>query len=417
MPRLPQAPVPLAASRALALHAQALAQPPKPTQSSQDAIYKIVEQLGCVQIDTLAMVARSQYLIMWSRLGQYDPADFDALIFDPDQRRCYEYWKKAACVIPLRDYRYSLPNMRQRRESPSKGWAKWMSEDNNLALAEQVKARITDEGAMRVSDFEYDGPKRGAWWDWKPAKTALEYLYDIGELMISERVNFHRVYDLTERVLPDWVDSTEPTLEESNRHRVEQAVYSLGICEPIQSEWYAYLQRTPTRAAIKSLLADGVLLEVEGEVLNGETATMVVHRDRLRDLHKALDGAIKPQHTTFLSPFDSLFWGKGRHERLWDYTHLIEMYVPEAKRIYGYYSMAILHHDRLVGRFDPKLDRKTGTLHLRALHLQPGIDPDESLVSDVAAALRDFMAFHDATTLKIGRKGHKDFRKQLLAKL
>jgi uncharacterized protein YcaQ len=233
--------------------------------------------------------------------------------------------------------------------------------------------------------------------------------------MISERVNFHRVYDLTERVLPDWVDTTEPTLEESNRHRVEQAVYSLGICEPLQSEWYAYLQRTPVRAATKTLIEDGVLVEVEGEVLNGETATMVVHRDRLPDLQQALDGALRPQHTTFLSPFDSLFWAKGRHERLWNYTHLIEMYVPEPKRVYGYFSMAILHGDRLIGRFDPKLERKTGTLILRALHLEPDIVPDEALVSEVAAALRDFMAFHAATDLKIERKGHKEFRKLLLA--
>jgi uncharacterized protein len=402
-------PVPLKASRALALYAQNLHQPASP-----HAVYPLVEQLGCVQIDTLQMVARSHYLVLWSRLGHYDPAELDTLIFDTRQRQLYEYWKKAASIIPLRDYRYSLPRMAARRQKPSQGWRNWLADADNQKLLAAVKSRIAQEGPLRVADFEYDGPRRGSWWDWKPAKNALEYLYNTGELMIANRVKFQRVYDLRERVLPDWVDQTEPTLAEANRYDVEQAVKALGICEPMQAAEYAYLGRGAARLAVEPLLAEGVFVEVTGETVSGE-ARLIVHRERLDDLQRALDGELEPCHTTFLSPFDSLFWARGRDEAFWNFRNVLEAYKRPPDRIWGYFSLPILHRDRLVGRFDPKLERKTGTLILRALHLEPGIKPDAQLVTDVAAALRDFMAFHRATDLVIEPAGHDGFREKLLA--
>ncbi len=406
--------IPLAASRALALYAQHLHRPPTGSVTA-DTIYDLVERVGWVQIDTLHMVARSHYLVLWSRLGQYDPAVFDALVYAPEQRRLFEYWKKAACIIPLQTYPYSRARMEAAQKHLRKGWSEWLKKAENQRVLEQVRERIRADGAMRGADFEYDGPKRGAWWDWKPTKSALEYLFLIGELMITNRVKFQRVYDLRERVLPDWVDQTAVTVDEANRYDVEQAVRKLGICEPLQAAQYAYMGLTTARAALKKLLADGILLEVAGELTTGDTRTLIIHRDRTADLQRALDGELKSQHTTFLSPFDSLFWARGRDEAFWNFDHKLEFYKPAADRIYGYFSMPILHHDRLVGRFDPKLDRKTGTLYLRALHLEPGIEPDEHLVTDVAAALRDFMAFHSATELVIEPRGHADFRSKLLA--
>lgn len=416
MATLPSSPIPLRASRALALHTQLLDKPPADGRADEDDIYDTVRSLGWVQIDTLHMVARSQYLVMWSRVGQYDPADFDALIFDPEKRRLFEYWKKAACIIPLEDFRYSLPRMMAREDGSNSnaGWRRWLAEEANQQILAQVRQRIRQDGGMRTADFEYEGPKRGSWWDWKPAKNALEHLFNTGELMISERVNFHRVYDLRERVLPDWVDTTPATLDEANCYDVAQAVKALGICEPYQTAQYAYMGLTTARKAVASLLKQDVLVEVEGEIVSGETKPMVVHRDRLPDLQRALDGELQPRHTTFLSPFDSLFWAHDREEKLWNFRSMIEMYKREPDRIYGYFSLYIVHHDRLVGRFDPKLDRKTGTLHLRALHLEPDIKPDDTLVTDFVGALRDFMAFHDATALVIEDKGHADFRKKVL---
>ena len=140
---------------------------------------------------------------------------------------------------------------------------------------------------------------------------------------------------------------------------------------------------------------------------------MLIHRDHLAALQQAADGALAAERTTFLNPFDSLFWTKGRDTLLWDFRQTLEAYVPKPKRIWGYYCLPILHEDRLVGRFDPKLDRKTGTLILKALYLEPSVAPDDDLVAGVAAAMRDFLAWHEATDLVIEKSDPGEFGSKL----
>lgn len=411
-------PLPLTTVRTLALHAQALAAPPGTEPApTPDAILKLVEQLGCVQIDTLHMVQRSHYVVLWSRFGRYDPADFDRLIYDPAERRLFEYWLHAASIIPYSVYRYRLPLMDRFRNGGA-WWPEWIKDPNNMALAEQVFARIRQEGALRTGDFDYDGHKRGTWWDWKPAKRALEHLYNTGDLMIADRVNFQRVYDLRERVLPPEVDTTVPAPDEVQRHLVEHAVRAMGICESGQAAEYAYeVRRGPARQIIAEMVAEGAAVEVQGEVADGSVKTLVVHRDNLPLLEQATDGALTAGRTTFLSPFDSLFWGRGRDQMFWNFRQTLEAYLPAPKRQWGYFCLPILHRDRLVGRFDPKLERKPGTLRLKALYLEPGVEPSEDLIADVAGAMRDFLAFHAATDLVIERSDPAEFGDQLLAAL
>ena len=410
--------VSLSAARALALHTQALdtapgAEPP-PTR---DAIYALVERLGCVQIDTLQMVHRSQYLVIWSRLGRYDPADLDALAFDPADRRLFEYWKKAASLIPLAHYRYSLPQMRAYRDQPGSRWRQWIEREVTRDLLAHVQERLAAEGPLRARDFEYDGPRRESWWDWKPAKAALEHLYNTGAVMIADRANFQRCYDVRARVLPAWVDTAEPPAGEAHRFRIEQAALALGICAPAQTAAYAYLPQGTARPHIEALLRAGVFVPVEVATASGAAVSMVVHRDNLGLLEQARSGALVPARTTFLSPFDSLLWAGSRDEQLWGFRQVLECYKREPDRIWGYFCLPILHRDRLVGRIDPKLDRKHGVLHLNALHLEPGVAPDDLLVADTAAALRDFLAFHGARDVAVAEKGHADFRRRLLAAL
>jgi uncharacterized protein YcaQ len=408
-------PLPLSAVRALALHAQGLAVPP--TESpTQDRIYDLVEQLGCVQIDTLHMVQRSQYLVLWSRLGTYDPTDFDHLL-NNSNRRVFEYWLHAACIIPLTEYRYRLPKMEGFRDGGG-WWPNWAKEPENQTLVMEVLDRIRQDGALRVSDFEYDGPRRGAWWDWKPAKRALEHLFNRGDLMIAGREKFQRVYDLRERVLPEWVDQTMPTEDEKARHLVERGVKALGISEAAQASEYAYeVKRVQTRAIVADLIREGLVVEVEGEVANGSTQTLVVHRDHLPLLEQAADGALKAEHATFLSPFDSLWWARGRDEMFWGFRQSLEAYRPAPKRTYGYFCLPILQRGRLIGRFDPKLERKQGRLMLRSLYLEPGIEPDDQLVADVVGAMRDFLRFHQAQEVVIERSTPDVFGAKLLAAL
>ncbi len=409
---------PLHAVRALALRAQgldlALEAGPVP---SQETIYQVVERLGCVQIDTLHMVQRSHYLVVWSRQGCYQPTDLDRLIYHSHERRLFEGWQHAACIIPLSDYRYQMPHQRYMRQSPTKWYQNWLSQPGNAELLPAVLERVRREGALRVSDFEYNGPKRGSWWDWKPVKVALEHLYAYGDLMIAERRNFQRVYDLTERILPAWVDTREPSLEERDRYWIEQAVKALGICQSAQAADYAYMKRGVAKPYLDDLFAQGVFVSVEAQLCDGRTRTLIVHRDNLPLLEQAANGDFAPRRTTFLSPFDNLFWARGRDELLWGFRNVLEAYKPASTRTWGYFCLPILHHDRLVGRFDPKLERQNGTLRLKALYLEPGIEPGEELIAGTAAAMRNFLAFHNATELVIERSQPAEFGQKLLAVL
>lgn len=409
---------PLPALRALALHAQALTtangEEPAPTPA---AIRALVEQLLTVQIDTLQMVQRAQYVTIWARLGRYDTADLDRLIYSDEERVLFEYWGHAASIIPLAHYRCRIPSMMRAREHPSHRWEKWMRVPTNRETYEHVLSRITTEGRLRAADFEHQRDERGQWWDWKPAKTALEYYFDCGILMIADRVNFQRVYDLAERVLPDWVDTSPPTRDEALRFIVESSARALGVSRAVQVAEYAYLKRGTAKPVVDALLKDGVLLPITGQLADGSEADLVIHRDNLPLLEQASNGAINPARTTFLTPFDSLFWARGRDADLWQFQQVLEAYKKPHDRIWGYFCLPILHRDRLVGRFDPKLERKEGVLALRALHLEPGIEPDDELVRDVAAAMRDFLAFHDAAEVVIEKSNPPEFGRKLAAAL
>jgi uncharacterized protein YcaQ len=417
---------PLPAVRALALHTQGLTSP----QAKQlalgtsldgdtclEAIYNVIANLGCVQIDTLQMVHRSHYLVLWSRLGTYDPKNFDCMIYDPENRCLFEGWQHAASIIPMEAYRMQMPHQRRLREDPSNWYKEWYSESENAELVPFVMERIREEGALRAKDFEYQGPKRGSWWDWKPTKVALEYNYAFGNLMITNRINFQRVYDLTERVLPDWVDKTEPSLEERDRYWIEMAVRALGICQPGQAADYVHMKRGRVRPFIETLVDEGIFIPVEAELNDGQVQTLIVHCDNIPYLEQAADGGITPERTTFLSPFDSLFWARRRDEQVWNFHQVLEAYKPASKRVWGYFCLPILHRDRLVGRFDPKLERQNGTLRLKALYLESGVQPDGDLVTGVASALKDFMTFHQATDLVIEKSQPDEFGEKLMASL
>jgi hypothetical protein len=408
---------PIAVLRAVALRTQNLSTA-NVTDSAPtpDSLYQVVDRIGCVQIDTLHMVRRSHYLTLWSRAGSYKPEDFDALIFGPE-RRLFEGWEHAATIIPLAEYRYQMPRQRNMRERSSNGYTGWLTKQVQEDVIPQVLERIRREGALKVSNFESDGHKGGTWWNWRPAKVALEYLYAFGELMISDRVKFQRLYDLTERILPKWVDVSEPTVEERDRFWVERGAKALGVCTARQAGDYTWMKVTQSRPAVEALIKDGVLLPITGELANGEAEELIIHRDNLSLLEQAADGVLQAGRTTFLSPFDSLFWAACRDEMFWGFHKVLECYIPAPKRIYGYFCLPILHKDRLVGRFDPKLERKTGILILRALYLEPRVKPTEELVRDVATAMRDFMKFHEANELVIERSEPAAFGRKLLKAL
>jgi uncharacterized protein YcaQ len=408
----------LSAARAMALYAQQFAEPDQENLefADQEAIYQTVKKLGCVQIDTLHVVQRSHYLVLWSRLGNYDPVDFDRMIYTPAERRLFEGWQHAASIIPLEDYRYQIPRMRAARQGHLQPGG-WLSEPGNQDLLDSVFERIEREGPMLARDFEYDGPKRGSWWDWKPAKNALELLYSWGELMIGSRINFQRVYDLRQRVLPEWVDASEPTEGERDLYWLEQGVRALGICQPVQAADYSYSKRNFAKRHLPEMLEAGIFKEVKVRVFDDSVKSFIIHSQDQQTLEKAADGELTAQRTTFLSPFDNLFWAKGRDQEIWNFRNLLEAYKPSPTRIWGYFNMPILHNGELIGRIDPKVDRKKSLLIVRSIFIEPGVDLHEGTIADLALAFRSFMQFHQAKDIIFENEDDKVIGDRILVSL
>ena len=415
---------PLAAARAVALHAQGLCEPlPRGRRVGADDVYAAVERVGWVQIDTLQVVRRAQYLTLWSRLGSYDPDDLDRLLFDggrggPDNgRRLFEYWMHAACIIPLSHYPLALPMMRERAEGRN-GWHRaWARDPDKARLLRALLARVEADGPMRPADIRTGKKRPGTWWNWDDAKVALEHLYDAGELAICNRVNFQRVYDLRERVLPRWVDRREPEPEQALRTLLEISSKALGICTPAQVANYLHAKQADARPLVERLIADGRLVTVAARLADGAAHELVVHRDNLRLLQRAADGELSPRRTTFLSPFDSLFWAGGRDQSFWRFRQVLECYKPQPLREWGYFCLPILDRGRLAGRFDPKLERNQGRLRLKKLYLEPGLRSSERLVTAMARSMREFLRFHQAGDLAIEHSDPPELAAKLLAAL
>jgi uncharacterized protein YcaQ len=370
----------------------------RPPANDRLALLEAIRRIGLLQLDTINVVARSHYLVMLSRVGLYDRADLDALLY-PD--RClFEQCAHAACLIPVRDHEYFLPGILARRERPPRHWIERRLGDDPQGTLDAILAEVRERGPLASRDFEDPRDQRGTWWDWKPAKTALEVLFRGGYLMVDRRENFQRYYDLAERVLPAAAEPPTRTIQDYQRWAVLRAVRYLGVATAAQASDYYRQGKPAARALLQALAAAGAVLPVNVE---GWKDVAYLHPSDLPLVDEIEAGARQPELTAFLSPFDNLIWDRQRVGDLFGFDYRAEMYQPVAKRKYGYYVLPILHQGRLVGRLDPKADRKARTLIVRAIYLEPGKAINDELVAGVAAALGEFTAFHRMERLVIER--------------
>lgn len=354
----------LSAARNLHLAAQGLLK--KPRRRAQPAdILTTVQRMSLLQIDTINIVARSPYLVLFSRLGNYPPQWLDDAL---SKGELMEYWAHEACFLPRSDFAL----VRHRMLAPEKmGWKyrqAWMHE--HAAEIEQLIAHIAEKGPVRSADFEH--PRKGAsgWWEWKPHKRHLEGLFTSGKVMVVERRNFQRVYDLTQRVMPHWDDERDLlTQEAAEAVMLENSARSLGIFRP---QWLAdyYRLRQP---ALKPLLDNWQREQRVIPVSVEKLGEMWLHADLLPLLPQAEAGKLQATHSAVLSPFDPVVWDRKRAEQLFDFSYRLECYTPAPKRQYGYFVLPLLHKGQLVGRMDAKMHRKTGTLEVIALYLEEGV--------------------------------------------
>ena len=360
-------------ARRLALAAQGLSGMRATRPASPASLRAALGRLGAVQIDSINVVARSHELVMAARAGAHDPAAFDRVVYG--RRAGFEHWGHAASFLPVEAYRWFLPRMAEMRAGPHP----WFRETRakHADWYPRVLERIRAEGPLPASAFrEPDEARRGPWWDWAPAKGVLEDLFAQGELMVHDRVRFERRYDLAERVLPAAPDLVPPSAAEAALALTVMAAGALGVATMADLADYFRLPLAEMRAAVAEATAAGLLRRVEVEGWAKPAYLAAGARVPARIQHPAL----------LVSPFDSLVWSRRRTERLFGFRYLLEVYVPPAKRQYGYYTMPVLAGGELIARVDPKFDRARGRLVLRGLTVEDGVAPAEAVAATAAAA-------------------------------
>ncbi|MBU0596102.1 winged helix DNA-binding domain-containing protein [Candidatus Bipolaricaulota bacterium] len=378
-----------------------------PSIVGKKAVAATIEHLGYVQIDTIAVVERSHHHTLWTRCPDYDAASLHDL--QAVDKRVFEYWAHAMAFLPMADYRFYLPRMERHRESGPAWLERWKSDHGHLCA--DILARIRAEGALSSVDFEPPpGTKRGTWWDWKPAKRALEILFWQGHLMIAERRNFQKVYDLTERVLPPDTETTRPSEEEMGRFHVRRALGGLGIAREREIRDAFHIADRPL-----------IVKTLEEMVDEGEPVALSI--DGLRDTYYAMPGELEaaapgvPDSARILSPFDNLVIQRDRIARLFGFDYTIECYLPETKRTFGYFVLPVLWRDQLVGRLDPKADRKERRFLVKALWFEPGFDGIDAALPAFADALARLARFNGCDAVELDRidpTGHKRRLKTLV---
>ena len=374
-----------AQAQAVMIAALGLDRRPRRVANKNDVL-QMIRRMSVLQIDTIHIVARSPYLVLWSRLGDYEPAWLDELLAEG---KIFEYWSHEACFLPIEDF--SLYRHRM-IDAGSMGW-KYSHEWINAHRQEvrRLLAHIREHGPVRSSDFARTDGKAGGWWEWKPEKRVLEMLFTAGELMIARRHNFQRIYDLRERVLPSWNDSKLQSAEEAGRALALKAVRALGITKARWVSDYFRTQKRETSATTLALADEGLLLRAK---VAGWEEEAFFHPDNRKLVEQAASNSLQPESTMLLSPFDPLVWDRARAREMFGFDYRLECYTPAPKRRYGYFTLPILHKNKLIGRLDPKAHRKEGLFEVKSLHLEPDVVINDELIAGIACALRECAVWH-----------------------
>ncbi|WP_418354694.1 winged helix-turn-helix domain-containing protein [Shewanella chilikensis] len=354
----------------------------------------VIRQLGYVQIDSINVVERAHQHVLHNRLPGYHPEQLQQAMAG---KEVFEYWAHAAAYLPMSDYRYSL----QRKQQLRQGDKHWFEPDE--PLMREVLARVRAEGPLKASDFEHPSDQRGSWWDWKPAKKALEQLFMRGELMVLRREQFQKVYDLAERVLPPGIDTRVPDDEEFGRYLVNRFLNANGFGSEVQ---FAYL-RKGMRPVIKRVLAQG--LEA------GELQQFKVDGQQYFCPAELSAAPMIPERVWLLNPFDNLVIQRNRLKQWFGFDYQLEVYLPQEKRVYGYFSLAILWCQQFIGRVDVKADRPRQCLLLQNLVLEPEYANrplDDRLLAELTRAIADYARFNACERWKLVRSNHKELKQR-----
>ncbi len=399
-PRMHQKTISPSTARRLAITRQRLAGPRPP--ADRQGIMELFGDLGCVQIDPIRAVERTQLLVLWSRLGGYDPGNLEDLLYG--ERRLFEYWAHAASIVMTEDFPIYWRHMRD-WASGDRPWAKrarmWM--DQNGAMRADVLDKLACNGPLASKDFQdlsnAEWVSTG-WTNGQNVRIMLNYLWEQGQILVSHRRGLTKFWNLRERCLPQRTPREDLEWSEVVYRAAQKALRALGVghLEHIRNHF--------TRNNYPGLEEVLDQLEVDGHIIRVQVANeegpwpgpWYVHALDLSLLEKLEAGGWQPR-TTLLSPFDNLICDRDRTAQLFGFDFRIEIYVPKAKRQYGYYVLPILHGDRLIGRIDPQMDRKNHTLTIHAVFAEPDVPMNAATGRAVRTAIEELAAFLGAKSI------------------
>jgi hypothetical protein len=392
-------------ARRLALAAQGFGRPRPNGRVDARHLRRAIDDVGLLQLDSVNVLCRSHYMPVFSRLGRYPRQDLDRLAWHEDgkggaqqarRRDLIEYWGHEASLLPVELQPLLRWRMARADALAWKSVARIAAEQPQLL--EFVLEMVRERGPIRASELAAKGRRRepGEMWSWSEEKTALEYLFFSGRVCAARRVNFERLYDLPERVLPRHVlEAPTPSQEEAQRQLVLIAAKRLGVATEADLGDYFRLPRAESKARVAELAEDGGLVPVRVE---GWRQPAYLSTERPTGLRRVAAAR------ALLTPFDSLVWARERTERLFGFRYRIEIYVPAPKRVYGYYVLPVLLGDRLVARVDLKSDRQAGVLQVRGAFAEPHADA-ALVASELAEELRLLSDWLGLGGVKVARKG------------
>jgi hypothetical protein len=367
-----------------------------PDTSGRQAIMDVFRRIGCVQYDPLRAVERTQLLVLRSRLSSMDPSDLDHLLYD--ERQLFEYWAHAASIVLTEDFPLFWRHMRDWAPG-DRPWMKrartWMKE--NQALREHILEELESNGPMASKDFRDIAEskwKSTGWTNGQTVRMMLGYLWEQGEILISRRNDLVKLYDLRDRCLPEWTPRDDLDWPEVVHRAAQKSLIALGAGTESHITRYFTRDNYPgLTSVLLNLEEEGLVQQLEivedGEVWPG---SWFIHSQNINTLDR-IEAGDWQGGTNLLSPFDNLICDRDRTEKLFNFYFRIEIYVPKAQRQYGYYVMPILHGDRLIGRIDPKMDRKSKILLVNNIFAEPDAPMDMQTGRAVAQALQELGLF------------------------